>query len=326
MIDLKKTIQDCHDNLPASTRIYLNGRGISDMCINKYKMGFGSFYGSNWITIPINDHEGEHIFLKLRRDPNDKENKIKFRYYPQGIDGVATIYGWEVLEKSEMVVICEGEMDRLVLMDRGIPAITSTSGSGTFKREWLEVLKIEDSDTSIKKMYVCFDNDDAGNKGAEKVERMIHEILPHIELFRIKLPEEVGDHGDITRYFVKCNGTIDDLFSKYCTKSKLKPELKAVQMKEPFSSSNNSTKLTEEEIAEAKSVDCSNYVDIVKKDTDRNWALCSFHEEKTPSLCCYPGDRGFYCYGCGESGDTIKLVQKIKGLGFVDAVKHILNK
>ena len=320
---IKKVVQESHENLPASISIYLNQRGITDDCIKKFKLGYGEFYGKKWITIPINDHEGEYIFVKLRRDPNDQGNPVKFRYYPNGIDGVATIYGWEVLMKSELVVICEGEMDRLILMDHGIPAISSTSGASTFKQEWLDVLNMEKSDIALRKIYVCFDNDEAGRKGAERVERMVAETLPHIEFYRISLPDDVGPAGDITNYFVDLKGNLDDLFSKYCTKSVVKPELKPVKMDEPFEGKGE--RLTAEQVAAAKQVDCANFADIVKEEVGRKWALCPYHNEETPSFCCYPGDKGFYCYGCGESGDTIKLVQTLKDLNFVDAVKYILN-
>lgn len=55
-------------------------------------------------------------------------------------------------------------------------------------------------------------------------------------------------------------------------------------------------------------------------------ACCPFHNEKTPSFVI---DRvkGFYhCFGCGESGDAIKFVQKIEGATFVDAVKKLAEQ
>lgn len=36
-------------------------------------------------------------------------------------------------------------------------------------------------------------------------------------------------------------------------------------------------------------------------------ALCPFHGEKTPSLKIYPGERGFYCFGCGAGGDVVRF-------------------
>ena len=54
-------------------------------------------------------------------------------------------------------------------------------------------------------------------------------------------------------------------------------------------------------------------------------ACCPFHHEKTPSFHIHP-DRGFYhCFGCGESGDCIKFVQKQEGLSFIEAVKKLAN-
>lgn len=52
-------------------------------------------------------------------------------------------------------------------------------------------------------------------------------------------------------------------------------------------------------------------------------ACCPFHHEKTPSFHIHP-DKGFYhCFGCGESGDCIKFVQKQEGLSFIEAVKKL---
>lgn len=52
-------------------------------------------------------------------------------------------------------------------------------------------------------------------------------------------------------------------------------------------------------------------------------ACCPFHNEKTPSFHIHP-DKGFYhCFGCGESGDCIKFVEKQEGLSFVEAVKKL---
>ena len=50
---------------------------------------------------------------------------------------------------------------------------------------------------------------------------------------------------------------------------------------------------------------------------------CPFHNEKTPSLKCYDGTRGFSCYGCGEYGSVIDFVQKLFGLNFNQAVARM---
>lgn len=55
-------------------------------------------------------------------------------------------------------------------------------------------------------------------------------------------------------------------------------------------------------------------------------ACCPFHHEKTPSFNINE-NRGYYhCFGCGESGDAIKFVQKMDGLTFVEAVKKLAEQ
>lgn len=50
-------------------------------------------------------------------------------------------------------------------------------------------------------------------------------------------------------------------------------------------------------------------------------ALCPFHTEKTPSFTFRKNL--WHCFGCGDGGDTIKFIQKYKGLDFINAVKTI---
>lgn len=52
-------------------------------------------------------------------------------------------------------------------------------------------------------------------------------------------------------------------------------------------------------------------------------ACCPFHNEKTPSFNINDSRGYYHCFGCGESGDAIKFVQKMDGLTFVEAVKKL---
>lgn len=54
--------------------------------------------------------------------------------------------------------------------------------------------------------------------------------------------------------------------------------------------------------------------------------VCPFHKEKTPSFHVN-AERGFYyCFGCHESGDAIKFVQRIEGLEFHEAVRELAER
>jgi DNA primase len=198
-------IEDCHKALPDRIRQYLNGRGITDDIISEYKLGWGEFYGKWWITIPIQDNEGKYQFLKLRKDPDDQSNDAKYVFYPAGSE--ADIYGWESIQGNKSsLVICEGELDRLILIKNAIPAITSTAGAGTFKKEWLEHLKDFDS------IYVAFDKDEAGKREAEKLVGVLGENLPDTSIYQITLPEEMTDGKDVSDYFNRYDGNPDKFF------------------------------------------------------------------------------------------------------------------
>ena len=55
-----------------------------------------------------------------------------------------------------------------------------------------------------------------------------------------------------------------------------------------------------------------------------NMACCPLHgHDDTPSLKIYPGNRGFYCFGCHAGGDVIEFVKLHDGLEFHDAVRRL---
>jgi hypothetical protein len=196
-------VETCHQALPASIRQYLNARGITDDLISEYKLGWGEFYGKWWITIPITDRDGKYLFFKLRQDPSDTSDEAKYKFYPAGSE--ATIYGWESLKGTKsMLVICEGEFDRLILSKFAIPAITSTAGAGTFKKDWLEHLKGFDD------IYIAFDKDEAGEKEAEKLVKLLAENFSEISIYKITLPERITKGKDVSDYFNRYEGNPDE--------------------------------------------------------------------------------------------------------------------
>lgn len=98
-------IEKLHKILPKEIRAYLNTRGITDKTIDGRKLGWGNFYGSSWITIPIRAADNSLLFLKLRRDPGRPDGN-KYMFYPSGND--AELYGAEKLENNcERIMICE---------------------------------------------------------------------------------------------------------------------------------------------------------------------------------------------------------------------------
>ena len=69
----------------------------------------------------------------------------------------------------------------------------------------------------------------------------------------------------------------------------------------------------------------SNYLHLEQKGR-RFWACCPFHNEKTPSFTINAEDGIYYCFGCKESGDVIKFIEKMENIDFYDAVKFLADK
>lgn len=69
----------------------------------------------------------------------------------------------------------------------------------------------------------------------------------------------------------------------------------------------------------------SNYLHLEQKGR-RYWACCPFHNEKTPSFTINGEDGIYYCFGCKESGDVIKFIQKMENCDFYDAVNILAEK
>jgi Toprim-like len=195
-----------HDTMPNDIRDYLhNERLITDEDIDGYQLGYMEQRGRKWITIPVTDRSRNVLFMKLRQDPsNPVEGQPKY----MSTGGEASMFNAQVLnDKPDALVICEGELDCLVLHGFGIPAICSTAGAATFKDEWIDQLNF------VRDFYVLMDNDEAGKVGTLSLGEKLAAAYPNSSILRVTLPDEVGEHGDVTDFFKKQLGRPEDLFT-----------------------------------------------------------------------------------------------------------------
>ena len=66
---------------------------------------------------------------------------------------------------------------------------------------------------------------------------------------------------------------------------------------------------------------------ITLKKTGKNYTgLCPFHTEKTPSFTVTPSIQLYKCFGCGESGDAIKFLEKAEHLEFKEALEKLAKE
>jgi DNA primase len=68
------------------------------------------------------------------------------------------------------------------------------------------------------------------------------------------------------------------------------------------------------------------YVKLKKAGASNYAGLCPFHGEKTPSFSVHATRQFYHCFGCHESGDVFKFVQKIENVTFPEAVRLVAQK
>jgi DNA primase len=59
----------------------------------------------------------------------------------------------------------------------------------------------------------------------------------------------------------------------------------------------------------------------LKKSGNGFWALCPFHNEKTPSFHVEPERQIYHCFGCGEGGDLFGFRMRVESLEFPEAIR-----
>jgi twinkle protein len=158
---------------------YVLGRGINRESVDKFKLGFYQNNQKKWLTIP--HYQGKEII------------NIKFRSLPPAektfkrIPGCKSIlFNFDSLDGQQEAFVCEGELDTIALVQEGVEnAIGATTGSGSFDPEWVDQLK------DLKKIYIAYDADEAGQKGA----RSLAKRLGYNRCYNIELPagQDVND-------------------------------------------------------------------------------------------------------------------------------------
>ena len=64
----------------------------------------------------------------------------------------------------------------------------------------------------------------------------------------------------------------------------------------------------------------------LRKQGNRHWGLCPFHDEKTASFQVHEDKQIFYCFGCHAGGDVFAFRMKQDALDFPDAVRALARE
>ena len=151
---------------------YFQSRGITQETIIKLKLK----EEEKLIRIPYYNENGKYLYCKCR----SKLNK-GYWYYPSG-KGIYLYNLWCLKNYSDYVVITEGEIDCITLLQNGINAV-GCPGANLFKKEWKSLFN------NVDKVYICFDNDDAGIEGARV---LAEEGFNHRDTYNILIPRNNG--------------------------------------------------------------------------------------------------------------------------------------
>jgi DNA primase len=175
---------DIPDNAVPFTRDW---RGISGDTFKK----FGAFQHNNSeyigrVVIPLRNITGKIVAFCGR---HQGDAKPKYLFHPRGVTmplfpSVKPIQG--------KVILVEGIMDMLNLHDKGLTNAICNFGVGKLTEDKINILKIQ----GISGIDIFFDNDKAGQEGAEKNKAILE--LEEIPVRNLVLPSNLKDPGELT--------------------------------------------------------------------------------------------------------------------------------
>ncbi|MCP4503639.1 MAG: toprim domain-containing protein, partial [Deltaproteobacteria bacterium] len=84
---------------------------------------------------------------------------------------------------KDEVVLCESIIDALTFWCADFTSVTSSFGPGGFTEEMRDAF----SERGVKKVFIAYDRDDAGDKGASEVAKILHD--DGIACFRVLFPQ-----------------------------------------------------------------------------------------------------------------------------------------
>lgn len=181
-------------------------RGLTIETIKRFELG----YDGDRILIPIKGPEGSYVNIRKYKYGAAKDKMIAWgaRY------NRARLFPFENT-KLETVLLCEGETDCMLACQLGLPAITATGGADTWLAEFNEQLR-------GKIVYVCYDVDPAGRKGASQVALKL--LATAKQVFKITLPLSGSkEEKDITDYFKNLGHSLEDFDALMKSAEEIRP-------------------------------------------------------------------------------------------------------
>jgi hypothetical protein len=179
----------------AALEAFVDARGLSLDAIAKFHIGY--IPSKKRYSIPVYDSDGSLVDVRqYRLNARDKKNKM----ISVGGHGGAHLFLPDALEGDE-IILTEGELDAIMARDQGFNSMTHTSGAEQWQARWNPLF-------SGKKVYVCYDGDDSGAKGARKTANGLLKFAREVYIVTLSLPNI--KKADITDFFHVARHDADD--------------------------------------------------------------------------------------------------------------------
>lgn len=181
-------------------REFRKARMLTRETIKRFNIGWarhvvdqeGRTIAKNAYTIPVYDASGNIANIRFYQlNPTNDRRKI------WGVTGMNRphLFPISVLDDdADSIVVCEGELDAMICVQNGIPAITRTASATTWDVAWNTLLK-------GKRVYLAHDCDSTGQRANVKLLRCLRGTVQSV--VPIRLPYKIREkHGkDLTDFF-----------------------------------------------------------------------------------------------------------------------------
>lgn len=178
-------VAEWHERLLTNRRLVntlSEKRGLALRTLKRFGLG----WNGERIMIPIRDADGGLVNVRQYKMGANVAKVINWPGF-----GDACLYGLDALE-AKSVVLTAGEMDKLVGRQNRLPTLTATAGEGTWFPAWSPMF-------TGKIVYIVYDCDDQGRKGARKVADALRGVAAKVKIVDLGLP---GKGADLTDWFV----------------------------------------------------------------------------------------------------------------------------
>lgn len=190
------------DMLDGYTPVTSEFRGISVKTLNKFDIFYTDKVEGmeDRLIIPIKDISG-HITGFVGRHMLSNANP---RYMIQPRKATLGLLPPALETATTNLLLVEGLFDFLNLYDKGIHNVVATLGTATLLGSGLPTKMLPYKTQGVRKIFICFDGDNAGREASEKIKPLLEKLQFIVEILGV---EDGRDPGNYTQQ------EVDDLKS-----------------------------------------------------------------------------------------------------------------